>query len=288
MGGLGGAGLGAAALGGASALSDEPDPEVRSHNLRRNLLLGAALGGAGGVGAGALYDHFATPENTSGPAGHLLRRMFGSKAVLGAGMGLGVGAAEDRFRNKGFPSMGYEGSLGGKSTADVGKEFQEFLDKAKSPDEHGVTELATEGGRNQARGFVKRLAGSNSVVGGLSQHPVMRWLGAHVSPGEDAAATALSTLQGSNIPMTPPAVGAKFYPSLTPGSSGPKMPGEDLIKLLSQGHPHIQADALHPGGVGSSIGRSRIGSHLGRAGVGAVTYPLLSWLFNGATAPTNP
>lgn len=66
--GLGGAGIGAAAMGGAGALlSDEEDPDKRNENLKNNLIMGAGLGGATGLGYNA-YKYLHNPVSSGVPS----------------------------------------------------------------------------------------------------------------------------------------------------------------------------------------------------------------------------
>ncbi len=191
VGGLAGAGIGAAGLGGAAALSGEEDPEVKSQNVKRNLLLGATLGGLGGAGAGAGYQMYSEP-NHQGALTRLLRFAVGSRAVQGAGAANSLHAGVKRVVNFGGPK--WLGGTGGNFQGKSFDQMREALDaKVKgvmegiqgAPPVAGMGTLAPAGpaasrlsaAEQGVRETVERMSGGNGLLARLSQNPVMRSFG---------------------------------------------------------------------------------------------------------------
>jgi hypothetical protein len=100
-----GAGIGAAGLGLAGHFGDQgEDPEIRKQHLRNNLLMGAGLGGIGGVAANSL-SHLVTPETklNENPLGKLYVSAHNATSMpVAAGVGAGIlPAISDYFKDKG-------------------------------------------------------------------------------------------------------------------------------------------------------------------------------------------
>lgn len=180
MGGLAGAGIGAAGLGGAAALSGEEDPEVKSRNVKRNLMLGATLGGLGGVGAGAGYKMY-DQESPDGMLSKAWDFAKGSRAVQGAGIARGANALLARRTNLGWDWKGSGGSFDGKSIDQLRdmldghvKAFQAGPAPTPLPGFTVPTATAPEQG---IRDLVNRMTGNNTWLGQMSQNPTLRRFG---------------------------------------------------------------------------------------------------------------
>lgn len=173
VGGLAGAGIGAAGLGGLAAASGEEDPEVKSQNVKRNLLLGASLGGLTGAGAGAAYQMHQEPQS-SGLLSKLLNFGLGSSTLMGGTTAMGVNQGLRRTHNEGWNWKGTGGSLHGKSVDALRDSLDEkvktFVPTAPSAalDEKGI------------RDTIDRMTANQSLLGRLSQHPLARSLGLNV------------------------------------------------------------------------------------------------------------
>lgn len=268
VGGLAGAGLGAAGLGGAAALSGETDPEERTSNLQRNLLLGAVLGGVGGVGAGTVYDRLNNPPPASGFLARQLGKLTDSNAAAGAGIGLTANAALSRVQNNGLPFAGKGGNLGGKDLKELQDRLQSLVKEYTDPKvikgaPTPPPAITGSSGQTEIRNLIDRMTANQSTLGKWSQKPLVRALGLNVAKGEGEVADVLRTLRGANFT----------------GPAGP-VTGEELIKqLLKQrtstgsAFPFIEKDLLGGGEAGRVIGKSRLGSTIGRAGLGALLYP---------------
>lgn len=288
LGALGGAGLGAASLGGITAMSEEPDPEVRASNMRRNLALGAVLGGLGGGTSGAVYNHFNKPEVGTGFLSRAFKRLRDSGAAQGAALTTAGHAGYSGIQNRGFPlsakaGVGKGGALGGKTVHDLQGTLQTLLKEQMVPD--SVTKVApitTPAGQTEIRGLIDRMTANQTVLGRASQNPLWRNLGISTAPGEGNVADALRLLQkgkfnttstASTIPGTPPQIPTTIT-------------GEEIIKQLLgkstkpsvSAFPYIQKDVLGGGEPGAAIRGAKLRSLTGRAGLGALLYPLLGKL----------
>lgn len=269
IGGLAGAGLGAASLGGVSALSNEPDEETRSNDMKRNLLLGGVLGGVGGVGLGTAYQHANQPGGGAGWLGRLLNRAEGSRALAGAGIATAGHAAVSQAQNAGSTVLGKTifgkgGTQGGKSIDELQTKLKELIDLHSKPNGAAPAEILSAGRQNDIRSIIDRMTANQSTLGQWSQKPLIRRLGLNVATGESAVADALRSLRGK----------------MFDGGAG-RTSGEDVIKQLLQqranpgttAFPFIQQDVLENQPAGAVIRNSRLKSLLGRASVGALAYP---------------
>lgn len=266
-GGLAGAGLGAATLGGAAAMSGEQDPEEQASNLKRNLLLGAVLGGAGGVGLGSAYQKYNTPAPRPGVLMDQLGRSLGSRVIGGTGVGIGSNAIASQLANKGLsifgkPILGNGGAQGGKSLGELQEKLQSLLNEQTTVPKGATTaNITTTGGQNAVRSLIDKLTANQGFLGQASQNPILRRLGLNVASGESHVADALRSLRGGTYR----------------GTSG-AVTGEEIIKKLLErraspgttAFPFIQEDVLGSGNPGAAIRASRFKSLLGRGVAGGL------------------
>lgn len=252
VGGLAGAGIGAAGLGGSAALSGEENPEVKSQSVKRNLLLGGVLGGLGGAGIGAGYQMSQEP-NPPGFLSKALSTVFGSRAVQGASGANLANSALKHYKATGIP-YGKGGYMMGKS-----------IDQIKGDMAGDVSKLIGEGGKPPAvalggasvgveksiRDSLDRITSNNSIFGQLSQRPAVRSLGLNiVNPNAELAASQALR------PLTATPEGQAAIKRILSGQGGRSMPL--LEKALLGGAQGEQA-----------LLRSHVGSTMGRMGVGA-------------------
>lgn len=270
IGGLAGAGIGAAGLGGAAAMSGEEDPEVKNQSIKRNLMLGAALGGIGGVGAGAGYKMYHEPEH-AGMFSRLLTKATGSRAVQSF---LGANAANTILRNhyntggpKVFGFGGNGGSFQGKSIDNL----REMLDKKVTDVMSGIHGAGPATGampvspagpaasrlsapEQGVRDMVERMSGGNGMFARMSQNPTMRRFGLNIVNPE-AERQVLQSLK----PMAGSAEGRAVLQRIL-SDQGIKGRGMPLLeKALMDG----------PAGEESLRWLNVFGRTLGRAGTGA-------------------
>lgn len=260
IGGGAGAGLGALALGGATSLGDDGGtPEEHKSKVRRNALLGAALGGVTGLGAGALYDRATTPPEPKGVLGNFADRAVASKGLAGLIGAHGVHGAASKW------------ALPKQETTDkrVG-ELQKLIDQGiavpdgKSP-VPPVPLTQDKGWQDTVRSHIEQITGSKQPLGRLSQTRVGRNLGVDLSPGEEQIAGALSRLHSHGGPAV--------WDSL--------LGGVDASGKGTGAHPFIR-EAV--GGNGNAISGAHLRSTLGRSAVGLAALPGLS-LLNSITSP---
>lgn len=269
IGGLSGAGIGAAGLGGAAALSGEEDPEVKSQNVKRNLLLGAALGGLGGTAAGAGYKMYKEPDSTSA-LGRLFRFGTNSNMAQGAAAGAIGNNVARRVVNQGLGWKGTGGTLAGKSI----DQLKDVLDShVKNFQPSGVAPAAATLGSAAApmdavekniRNTIERMTANKSTLGRLSQNSVVRGLGFNmIDPNaEHRIVEALHPLAGTPEGRT----AIQRILGSQGGTSGRAMP---LIEK-----------ALLGGSAGEeALRRSHALSALGRVGSGAALWTGLRGIF---------
>lgn len=257
IGGVGGAGLGAAALGGASALSGEPGQPTDKKKLRQNLLLGATLGGVGGVGGGALYDQLSSEKNSPGYVMGFLNRLTHSRATQGA-----VGSAA------GTPLLTQR--LRGKSVDKGLASLQSTIEGAFKPNEGGALPANDPIVRQQLKQQI------SEIVGG-PKNSFTRTLGLGHSMGEQEIARILAG-KGNLQHVMPPGGAPAGGPIVN--NSGIKVnPGflDDILGRTDQAGPG-QAIRQQLAGDANAIGRSGFNSGLRRAGTGAITWPLVTKL----------
>ena len=244
VGGLAGAGIGAAGLGGSAALSGEEDPEVKSQSVKRNLLLGGVLGGLGGAGIGAGYQMSHEPEHV-GPFSKALSTLFGSRAIQGAGAA-----------NLGVSALGHQKATGipvNMVRGNGGYMMGKTIDQIKGDMAGDVSKLIGEGGKPPAvalgntsvgveksiRDSLDRITSNNSILGQWSQKPAVRALGFNiVNPNAELAASQALR------PLTATPEGQAAIKRILSGEGGRSMPllekallgGEEGEKLLRQSH----------------------------------------------------
>lgn len=277
IGGLAGAGIGAAGLGGAAALSGEEDPAVKSQNVKRNLLLGATLGGLGGAGAGAGYQMYNEP-NHQGALSRLLGFASGSRAVQGAGVGNFLNFAAKRGVNFGAPK--WMGGTGGNFQGKSLDQLREALDaKVKgvmegiqgappvagmgTPAPAGAAASRLSTSEQGVREMVERMSGGNGLLARLSQNPTVRGFGLNVVDGR-AEQHVLNSLR----PLTESAEGRAVLQRIL-SDQGIKGRGMPLLEK-----------ALMGGASGEeALRRVNTFSRLGRLGTGAGALAGLAQLF---------
>lgn len=275
IGGLAGAGIGAAGLGGAAALSGEEDPVIKNQNVKRNLLLGATLGGLGGAGAGAGYKMY-NESNHQGALRRLLGFASGSRAVQGASVANALNAGARRTVNFGGPKW-----LGGNGGNFQGKSFdqmREALDAKVKDVMEGirgtspVTAMGAPAGaaasrlstsEQGVREMVERMSGGNGLLARLSQNPTVRGFGLNVVDGR-AEQHMLNSLR----PLTASSEGRAVLQRIL-SDQGIKGRGMPLLEK-----------ALMGGASGEeALRRANTLSRLGRLGTGAAAMTGLAQLF---------
>ena len=276
LGGLGGAGLGAAALGGATALGDHgDDPAKHESNMRRNLMLGAALGGGAGVGGGAAYDWANSPEGGSTAIGGFLSRLAGSKSLMGAGAMHGAHAGLKQLTNPSSESHSLVGKLsGGTSWKDMEAKLNDKVTMGITPNMHGHAAITEPKFQDELRGLVNQATGNQGLLGRWSQNPVARTLGLNTSSHEHDVAGALMRLRGQ---LNMPYKGTGDVPSYTHANGDQILdnilgngthggPGQGGLPYLRQ---HLTDAGQNPGKM-SPISRSHVTSALSRTALGAL------------------
>lgn len=114
---VGGAAAGAALMGGLGQINnDDPDPEERHRRLKRNLLMGAGLGGVFGGTIGTMWPDITAKEEKPNLAQSLVGGARGVTSHAGlVGLGAGVGSyVGDKHRDHGIKIPGKSG--GGKDS----------------------------------------------------------------------------------------------------------------------------------------------------------------------------
>ena len=292
IGGVGGAGLGAAALGGASAMSGEPGQPTDKKKLKQNLLLGAALGGVGGVGGGALYDQLAGEKNSPGYVMGFLNKLTHSRATQGAiGSAVGTPLLTHKLRGKAV-----EKGLGGLQTS---------IESAFKPNEGGVLPANDPVVRQQLKQHISSIVGGpkNSITRALGlghamgEQEIARMLAGkgniqHVMPPGGGPAAAPPADVGGLIDKAmrsargPDSLKQNLLDALSPGGGTPEAPGgikvapnflDDILGKADEAGPG-QAIRKQLGGDANAISRSGLGAGLRRAGTGAITWPLVTKL----------
>lgn len=280
IGGLAGAGIGAAGLGGAAALSGEEDPEVKSQNVKRNLLLGAALGGIGGAGAGAGYKMYHEPKH-QGLFSRGVNWLQGSRAALGFSGATAANAALRSRYNTGGPRVFGMGGTGGSFQGKSIDNLREMLDKRVTEVMSGIQGAGPATGaapivpagpaasrlsasEQGVRDMVERMSGGDGMFARLSQNPTMRRFGLNIVHPE----AEKQILQSLN-PMAGSAEGRAILQRIL-SDQGIKGRGMPLLEKALMGGP-AGKEALR--------GLNFFGRTLGRAGTGAAAAAGLSQLF---------
>lgn len=274
VGGLAGAGLGAAGLGGISALSDEEDPAVKSKNVRQNLALGAALGGLSGIGAGSLYKMNDQPEREG-----LFKKLLGfglnSRAAQGAGMATGANALMRRHITTGWgkkPGGQFAGQTPDQLKDVMAGHIKAFKEAPlhTSPAEGRLME-------QNIRDTLERMTANKHRLGRLSQIPAFRALGLNaVDPqGEYRAFEALQQMKNTPEGM----FALQRILRENPASKGP-----------STTFPILEEALLGNGGRGNAdvLRRSHALSGLGRLGTGAAAWSGVRGAWDWISKLVNP
>ena len=272
LGGLGGAGLGAAAMGGMGALTDdETDPKKRRANVGSNLALGASLGGLAGVGAGTAYSHLNKEKEGPGLARAFFNKAIGSNALRGA-----VGASALNFGAKQHQAAsGTKGFLSrftgvGDTSNEMKDKLRALVETAKTPDIHGELPGNSQTHRNMIRESVDNLTGNHGILGRLSQTRFGRMLGVNTASHEAAVAAELRPLTGIAIAPTYANAGA----TAVFGANGNHWLDDILgsSKGGKHGLPFIREQLAHTptSGSFSPISRANALSAASRLGGGAI------------------
>lgn len=277
IGGLAGAGIGAAGLGGAAALSGEEDPAVKSQNVKRNLLLGATLGGLGGAGIGAGYQMYNEPSH-EGALSRLFRFTTGSRAVQGASAANLLNAAARRTVNSGAPK--WMGGSGGNFQGKSFDQMREALDaKVKgvmegiqgaspvtgmgTPAPAGAAASRLSTSEQGVREMVERMSGGNGLLARLSQNPAVRGFGLNVVDGR-AEQHMLNSLR----PLTDSSEGRAVLQRILSDQG-----------IKGRGMPLLEKALLGGASGEEALRRVNTFSRLGRLGTGAAAMTGLAQLF---------
>lgn len=259
IGGLSGAGIGAAGLGGAAALSGEEDPEVKSQNVKRNLLLGAALGGLGGTAAGAGYKMYKEPDSTSA-LGRLFRFGTNSNMAQGAVAGAIGNNVARRVVNQGWGWKGTGGTLAGKSI----DQLTDVLDSHVKNFQVGPAAAPMDAVEKNIRATIERMTANKSTLGRLSQNSVVRGLGFNmIDP--NAEYRVVEALQ----PLARTPEGRAAIQRILGSQGG--TPGRAM--------PLIEKALLRGSAGEEALRRSHALSALGRVGSGAALWTGLRGIF---------